>query len=202
MSQDVDPSLDPNDDPLRADFEEARMLLEGGEWRQGLDELVALAHRGSILSLLCVAACMFEGWGYDQDLPGAENWYRVADESGFVEGLFGLGLTHVEMGRFSEAAQELQQAASKGYIPAYNALAYLYSRGEGVPLDRKKAMSLWRQGASLGHLPAKRSLNVALARGFEGLRGRVDALFSLVPLAMELSSSRIANQTRVVEKGE
>jgi TPR repeat protein len=179
-----------HNDPLRAEFEGARALLDGEEWRRGLDELESLAYRGSMLSTLCVAGCMLEGWGYDQDLPGAEAWYRVAVESGFAAGLFGLGITHIRMGRFSEASEELQHAVSRNCLPAYNALAYLYSRGDGVPIDRQKALNLWRRGASQGHLTARRWMIWALIHGYGGLRGRFEGVLDAFPLALEIARAK------------
>lgn len=129
---------------------------------------------------------MAKGWGYDQDLPGAERWYRVAAQSGFSAGVFGLGLTYQRMGRFAEAAHELERAASLDYRPAYSALAYLYSRGEGVPLDRLKALALWRTGASLGHQQARRGLARALIHGYGGLRGRIEGLGHAFRLIAEI----------------
>lgn len=168
--------LQARDDPFCEEFERTRSLLDGPEWRSGLEDLEMLAHEGSMLSTICIAGCMLEGWGYDQDLPGAEAWYRVAAQSGFSAGIFGLGLTYQRMGRFAEAAHELQRAVSLDYRPAYNALAYLHSRGEGVPLDRRKALALWRTGASQGHQKARRALARALIHGFGGFRGRIEGL--------------------------
>jgi len=179
-----------DDDPLRAEFERARTLLEGDEWWRGLDELEALAHRGSMLSTISVASCMLEGWGYAQDLPGAEGWYGVAAESGFAAGLCGLGLTHIRMGRFSDAFEDLQQAVSRNYLPAYDALAYLYSQGLGVQKDPRKALSLWRSASSQGHLTAMRNMHWALIHGYGGLSGRIKGFWDLIPTAIEIAKAR------------
>ncbi|MDB5492720.1 MAG: hypothetical protein JWP86_57, partial [Phenylobacterium sp.] len=149
---------DARDDPFIAEYERARDSLHTSEWRRRLEELEQLAYRGSIMSILLVSDAMRDGWMYDQDLPGAEAWYRVAVESGSARGLFGLGLTHLLMGRFSEAVQDLEAAIARNYPPAYNALAGIYFRGDGVPVDRPRARHLWRKGAAMGHLPAKRNL--------------------------------------------
>ena len=179
--------VDARNDPYLADFESARDLLQGPDWRRGLKELEGLAHRGSIMSMLLVSGCMLEGWGYDQDLPGAEAWYRVAAESGSARGFFGLGLAHLRMGRFGEAVDDLEAAISKGYPPAYNALAHIYSRGGGgVPIDQRRALNLWRAGCSFGHLEAKRGLIRALVHGYAGIRGRVEGFLNVFPLAVEL----------------
>lgn len=183
--------IDGRDDPYFAEFSSVRALLEGPEWRRGLEELVGLAHRGSIMSMLLVSGCMLEGWGYDQDLPGAEAWYSVAAESGSVRGYFGLGLAHQRMGRFDEAIADLEVAISMGYPPAYNALAYIYSHGNGVPIDRRRALDLWRTGSSLGHLYSKLGLIRALIHGYAGVGGRVEGWVNVIPLIVELVRAKL-----------
>jgi len=177
--------LEALDDPLREAFERARTLLDGPEWERGLEELERLALAGSMLSTICVAGCMTKGWYDNKDLAGAEAWYRVAANAGYAAGHFGLGVIYHQMGRFSEASVEFQEAASRNYRPAYDALAYLYSRGKGVALDRQKALALWRMGASQGHHKAKVALANALIHGYGGVRGRFEGLACLFRLIAE-----------------
>ncbi len=178
--------LEALDDPFREEFERARALLDGSEWERGLEELETLAHAGSMLSTICVAGCMMKGWYGHQDLPGAEAWYRVAAEAGYAAAFFGLGVAYHRMGRFSEASVQFQEAASRGYSPAHDALAYLYSRGEGVRLDRQRALALWKTGASQGHQKARLALAGALIRGYGGLKGRLEGLGHLFRLLAEV----------------
>lgn len=183
--------VDARTDPFVADFERARdLLLQGADWRHGLKDLEGLAHRGSIMSILLVSGCMLEGWGYDQDLPGAEAWYGVAAKSGSARGFFGLGLTHLRMGRFKEAIADFEIAISDCYPPAYNALAYIYWRGDGISIDRHLALELWRTGCSLGHLEAKKNLIKALVQGYAGIRGRLEGYLNLLPLAVDLARAK------------
>jgi TPR repeat protein len=128
--------IDARSDPHLAEYERARDLLQTSDWRDGLKELEGLAHRGSIMSMLLVSDAMRNGWLYHQDLPRAEAWYQVAVESGSARGLFGLGLTRLLMGRYSQAIQDLEAAIARRFPPAYNALAGIYFRGDGVPADR------------------------------------------------------------------
>lgn len=182
--------IDARNDPLLAEYERALSLLHGSDWRRGLDELEGLAHRGSLMSTLFVADAMRVPWGYDQDLPEAEAWYRAAVEAGSARGLFGLGLTHLQMGRFSDAIQDLEAAIARDFPPAYDALAGMHFRGDGVPIDRQRALRLWRRGASLGHLGAKRDLLRELIRGRYGLWGRVEGLLKVLPLAIDIVRTR------------
>ena len=186
--------VDALNDPFFPEFERARDVLQGTDWRRGLDEMERLAYNGSLMSILLVSDAMRTGWMYDQDLPGAEAWYRVAVESGSARGLFGLGLTHLEMGRFDEAIHDLEAAIDRDFPPAYNALAGIYFRGDGVQVDRKRALDLWRKGAELGHLPAKRNLLQQRIHGRYGFWARAIGWLGLLALAFEIAAATRTNR--------
>ncbi len=130
---------------------------------------------------------------YDQDLPGAEAWYRVAVESGSARGLFGLGLTHLLMGRFNEAIEELEAAAARNFPPAFNSLAGIYSRGDGVPVDRRKALDLWLKGASRGHVPSKKNLVQQSIHGRLGPWRFVLGVINFLPVVLEMAAVQTWN---------
>jgi TPR repeat protein len=186
--------VDAREDPLLAEYKHARDLILGGDWQRGLPELEELANRGSIMSILLIADAMRAGWMYSKDLPRAEAWYRVAVKSGSARGLFGLGLTHLLMGRYSEAIQELEEASdARNFPPALNTLAGIYFRGDGVKVDRRRALNLWRRAASLGHLPAKQNLLIQCSCGQFGPWWFVWSIINLLPFIIEMSISRTSN---------
>lgn len=178
--------VDVDNDPLFGEYERSRALINGPDRRRALKELEILAHRGSIMSLFFVSDAMRDGWEYDQNLPRAEAWYRVAVESGSARGIFSLGLTHLLMHRFDEAIEELEAAISRDYPPAYNSLAGVYLRGDGVPVDRQRAIKLLRKGSMLGHLPAKRNLIRQLIHGSCGFEGRIEGFLGVLPYAIDI----------------
>jgi TPR repeat protein len=98
------------------------------------------------------------------------------------------------MDRFSEAIQDLEAAIARNYPPALNALAGIYFRGDGVPVDRRRALNLWRRGASLGHLPSKRNLVQQSLRGRLGPWRFVLGVIGLLPVATELSTVKATNR--------
>ena len=186
--------VDARNDPFFAEYRQAVELLQGSNWRRGLEDMERLAHEGSLMSMLLVSDAMRDGWMYEQDLPGAEAWYRVAVESGSARGLYGLGLTYLLMGRFGDAIRELEAAIARDFPPAYNALAGIYFRGDGVPSDHQRALSLWRKGALLGHLPARRNLLQQRLHGRYGFSGRVEGWRDLLPYAFEVVTVRRTNR--------
>ncbi|HYC73831.1 MAG TPA: hypothetical protein VEC04_03230 [Brevundimonas sp.] len=145
------------------------------------------------MSILFVADAMRVGSMYEPDLPGAEAWYKVAEKSGSVRGTFGLGLTYLRMGRIAEARRKLEEAISKNYPPAFNALAGIYFRGDGAAQDLQRARDLWRKGASLGHLPARRNLLAQQLRGRYGVLDFIAGVISFVPTIASIVSTRLKN---------
>ena len=160
----------------------ARDKLSSDAWEIGLNDLEALAHEGSILSILLVADAMREGRLYSQDLEMARKWYSVAAESGSLGGWFGLGLTHLKLEKFDEAVGFLNMAAEAGYPPALNALAGVYFRGDLGTKDRAKAQDLWRRAIDAGHVSAK--VNYSFHRG----RGAFGVLQMLAGIASYVSA--------------
>lgn len=70
------------DDPFREQFEGARALLDGPEWEQGLEKLEPLARACSLLSPVCVASCMLNGWYDHEDLKVAlTRWAQLGQRS-------------------------------------------------------------------------------------------------------------------------
>ncbi len=182
---------DARGDPFLAEYEKARDVLRTPDWRRGLQEMEQLARSGSIMSILHLADAMRTGWGYDQDLPGAEAWYKVAVDSGLARGFSGLGHTHLAMGRFSEAIQDFEAAMARGFPPACNMLGNMYFNGEGVPVDWQKALQFWRKGASLGHLVARRNMVHQSLHGRFGFWRRVAAMVTLLPFVIEYSTVKV-----------
>lgn len=185
--------IDARNDPFLREYEAARSLLRGSDWRKGLDDLEALAHRGSLMSMLLVADALRVGWGYDQELTEAETWYQAAVESGSARGLYGLGLAHRQMGQFSAAILDLEAAIAMDFPPAYDGLASMYFLGEGVPVDRQRALDLWNQGVALGHIGSKRSLLHHCLHGRYGFWRQVRAILNALPLAIEIVRLRNAS---------
>lgn len=147
----------------------ARDKLHSEEWEAGLDDLEALAHEGSVLSMLLVADAMRDGWLYRQDLEMAKKWYAVAAESGALRGWFGLGLTYLKSEQYREAVRYLNMAADAGYPPALNTLAGMYFRGDLGVRDIAKAGRYWSDAIDAGHVSAKVSFNFWRARGRYGV---------------------------------
>ena len=190
--------VDARDDRRLAEYEFARDMIHTPAISHGIEELEQLAHQGSVMSILMIADAMRQGWLYAKDLAGAVEWYRVAVDAGSLRALHGLALAYREMGRLEEAVSHLEDAIERGFPPAYNSLAAMLFKGEEIPVDRAKALSLWKTGAALGHLPSRRNLLQQRLQGRYGLLGRVRGFLDIVPFALEYVTVR--NETPYTDR--
>ena len=185
--------LDAKRDPHMAEYAKVRDSMRADP-HSAIREMETLAYRGSIMSILFIADAMLTGSWYEQDLPGAERWFEVAAKSGSVRGIAGSAATHLLMGRHADAIKELEEAISKRYPPAINSLAKLYFLGQGVPEDKAKALSLWREGAALGHLHSKRHLVHRSLRGHFGIFWFLRSIPMYITLAIDAISVVLNNR--------
>lgn len=92
----------------------------------------------------------FQGEGVTQDYGLAYRWSKEAAEEGSAQAQHALGYVHAtgtggrKDGKLAE--KWLLAAANQGYVPAQQALIRLYSDGELVPANARKAM-LWTHRA-------------------------------------------------------
>lgn len=162
------------DDPSRAQYIAALELVET-DTPQALKTMEALAYDGSPMAMLFVADAMRRGSYYDLDLEKAEGWYLHAAHRGSGRAMYGLGVIYCLRRDYPRAMETLEAGAREGCGAAIYRLGKIYFDGEGVDVDRDKALALWERGAALGYLWAKRSLYRALIKGGvrDKLRGAV-----------------------------
>jgi len=90
----------------------------------------------------------------EKDIPKAEYWYGKAIEQGDIEAEANLGAYYIynsvnEYG-VRDSKQELKgfllskSAKDKGYLPAFDVLAFAYQHGSGTEVDIEKAISILR----------------------------------------------------------
>ena len=186
-------------DPHLDQYIEIRNELMSGTSRN-IGKMEDLAYDGSIMAILFVADAMRAGTFYDQDLKGAEKWYRSACSSGSARGQTGLGLTHLLNGEFADAISNLSAACDAEYAPAMNALAGIYFRGDGTPRDFRRALELWERAVELGHFHAQRNLIALSLRGHFGplrfIRAIPQAFKFIASEAPRTGESRYAERYR------
>ena len=130
------------------------------------------ADQGLPAAMTNLAVLYENGFGVTLDESQAERLYREAGQAGRAdldEILAALGapwsdrLAPMQAG--DAAALRDAQAAQAGDPVALYALAYRFSVGQGRPVDRVRAASLYRQSAQAGFAPAALNLGVLYVRG-------------------------------------
>jgi len=134
---------DANDAYERGDFATARALYE------------ALAKAGHANTLVFLARMYIEGRGGAVDLERAEALLDQAIALGVQEGLLQKAALFKARGDSERYLRSVRQAASLGSLPAEYQLAWCYWSGDGVRVDRERALGIMRAAATRGHLGAK-----------------------------------------------
>jgi len=154
-------------------------------------EVEALAHRGSVLSMLFLADALRKGQGCELDLHASETWYRRAALFGSGRAMYGLGMINFSKNDIGSVVEDMEAGAERGCGAALWALGLLYKQGgEGFSRDVDKARAFLERGAALGHVWSSRTLAILLMSGRYGLRARLRgyvtylACFLAAPMAI------------------
>jgi TPR repeat protein len=131
--------------------------------------LKELADRGSMMSMVYIAHAYRKGTGIGVDLLQSNQWYRRAAAAGSVLASYELGWNYLEAKDYDKALEMFAIGAEKEYPPSMNALAMMYARGQGVPVNLNGARDLLEGAAAQGHLYAKANLASLLRRGKFGV---------------------------------
>ncbi|EGB11658.1 hypothetical protein AURANDRAFT_4528, partial [Aureococcus anophagefferens] len=126
---------------------------------------------------------MYEhGYGVEQDAKKADELYRVAADR-VPEAIYVLGSFYM-VGRYGlqkntkKAAKIFKRAVELGNADAMSTLGALYKEGNGVKIDKKKALQLWSMASDRGHAYAQLNIGVQLH-----INGKVDEAFRLFELS-------------------
>lgn len=125
-------------------------------------------HSAEDPELLSLLADMYtNGKGVEKDEEKGLALLREGEARGSLWCTHRLGVYATDCGlvelEFDEAYRLLEKAVSRGFLPSYNALAWLYVKGCGKPTDRKKALELYGTAAEHGSLCAKYNYAVTVA---------------------------------------
>jgi TPR repeat protein len=132
-----------NDAYERADFATARNLYE------------ALAKEGHVSCMVPLARMYIDGEGGDIDLQRAEALLEQAIALGVKEGVLQKAALFRARNDPAGYFRCISEASSLGMLPAQYQLALCYQTGDGVSVDRDKALEVMQAAANRGHLGAK-----------------------------------------------
>lgn len=154
-----------------AKLTEAKRLYEKGKLREALELYIPLAEAGNIECQIFVGWLYAEGGrGIERDFEAAKKWLGRADLTGNADALYLLGVVNHNLGDYSAAADNFQQAATLGYSAAYYQLARMHDYGTGFEKSPDKAFELYQEAAKRGHVFARRDIAIMLMQGYQGWR--------------------------------
>ncbi|MBN6065384.1 sel1 repeat family protein [Aggregatibacter actinomycetemcomitans] len=99
------------------------------------------AENGSAEAQLNLGSLYFSGYGIPKDVNKALFWVTQSAKQEHDQGMALLGVFYRELGQYSESLQWSKKASEKGNALAQANLAYQYSFGEGVEVDKRNAES-------------------------------------------------------------
>ncbi len=155
--------------------------------------LLKAAQKHNIIAQNNIAGAFATGDGTKQSDADAFFWYRLAADEKYPIAQFNLGLLYHLRQTFILDAEERQQeiircyenAAAQGLSDAQNNLGMLYSTGEGVAQDHKKAVELFKVAAIQSNADAFNNLGVSYALG-EGVECDEQKAIAYFKKAIEL----------------
>jgi hypothetical protein len=127
-----------------------------------------LAEAGDVTAQGQIADFYLSGFGVEQSVRGALEWFRAAALQGNTDAQVQLGALLLQAEDASEndvveAAELFKKAAARGNADGEYNLGVCYRRGIGVAVNRDKARELYREAAIKGHSSAQLALGDLLS---------------------------------------
>ena len=130
--------------------------------RQQFEEFKVLAEGGEAAAQYNLALCYYKGVGVAKDFSEATKWYRKAAEQGLVQAQYSLGSFYASgtgtNKNFAEAVNWYRKAAEQGHANAQYCLGLHYYKGYGVSKDLLEAVKWYRKAADQGIVRAQYNL--------------------------------------------
>jgi TPR repeat protein len=154
-------------------YETAVRLYQRRRWKEAFETFQCLADDGNVLAQVAVGNMYLSGRGVTRDLKAAARWLEKAAALGNPHAKYSLARLCHQEGDHQRARALLFEAASNNYFPALYWIGVSHELGLGTTPDLAQAISLYRQAADAGHVPARARLGRLGLAGHFGLFGRV-----------------------------
>jgi len=109
-------------------------------------------------AVLAMGWFYLNGVGVEKDIEEARHWYRKSARQGDSKAMFSLGQMAFDDRDYADAMVWFRRAVEKGHAVSLYWLGKLYWRGNGVPANRKEAMTLFQKAATNKVAVAQRML--------------------------------------------
>lgn len=132
----------------------ALAIMDGslsGEPSQAFTFLTDAANNGMPDAQYMVGSCYYQGYGVNQDLNLALEWYTKGAENGNANAQYMVGLAYTNSSKYNEAYQWYKKSAEQGNAYAQKELGILYYWGRGVVEDNDLAFEWFSKSAKNGY---------------------------------------------------
>ena len=119
---------------------------------------IEAAQLGYADAILAMGWFYLNGEGVARDIESATKWYRKSARLHEPKAMFSLGQIAYDEKNYSEALRWFKRAIKAGHMRSTYWLGKLCWRGHGLPMDKKKAMSLFESAAKKKDPEAQRIL--------------------------------------------
>lgn len=124
------------------------------------------AGKGDVEAQYHVYEAYWNGVGVEEDHEKANRWLKNAADSGHTISQALMGFHEMIFGDASTAVQYWEKASAAGHLKAMNDLAEVYLDGaDGVPVNKARAIELYKKAADEGFGEAQGALGVCYATG-------------------------------------
>ena len=158
---------------------------------QIVSRLSSLFERGSMVAASMLGEIFLYG-DYDvpKDASKAENWFRLASDSGSLYGAYVLATMLEKRHEFQEALKIHRRLGDLDYGPSIYSEAIYYYRGMATGIDLEKAFQLFSRAADLGHIHSKLWGAFLLRRGIRGRLRILEGIVKWFPATFDLISTK------------
>lgn len=118
------------------------VLKNGVDYEQALIWDTIAKDMGSTRGCNNLGILYYNGWGVEQNLEQALQYFLDTSDEGDMKGARWVGIVYEEQNDYENAAKYYQLAADRGDITGTIDLANLYKEGLGVELDIEKSVAL------------------------------------------------------------
>ena len=139
--------------------------------KEAVDYLLKAAIQGHAKAQNLLGICYFNGYGTEQNLPKAFEWFSKSAENNFAKGQFNIGNCFYNgwgvKADYKKAFEWFQKSAKQGNVSAMIGLATCYLEGRGVKKDTQQALKLLHEAENTDDT-ANHYLGLCYLEGIDG----------------------------------
>lgn len=157
---------DPEADNMLAFVYTRNTTADGTDPKKAFEFNLKRAEDGDAEAQYLIYQAYNEGEGVEEDRTIAREWLKKAADNGHVTAQALMGFDEIIRGNAAVGVEYWEKASAGGHLKAMHDLAELYRDGDcDVPMNKPRAIELFRKAADAGYPEAMGSLGICYATG-------------------------------------